>query len=152
MGARAHGPFVVLIGESGVGKSTVGVRLAGKLGGPRLTRDDFDNGWRDLYWVLDHSDNAVVECVRIPRALRERMEERDAALIELTVSDRTRLERLQAREVDPDDVEMLYRVRKGPNSYDRHVEPDLSVQTDQDPAVVADEIAERYRVISVGSL
>jgi predicted kinase len=152
MGTRATGPFVVLIGESGVGKSTVGVRLAGKLAGARLTRDDFDNGWRDLYSVLDYSENAVVECVRIPRALRERMQDRDAVLVELTVSDKTRLERLQAREVDPDDVEMLYRVRKGPNSYDRHVEPDMSLQTDQDPGAVADEIAGRVRRHSVGSL
>jgi len=152
MGARAKGPFVVLIGESGVGKSTVGVRLAGKLAGPRLTRDDFDNGWRDLYPVLDHSENAVVECVRIPQALRQRMEDREAVLVELTVSDKTRLERLQAREVDAEDVEMLFRVRKGPNSYDRHVEPDMSLETDRDPGVVAEEIAGRVRRLSVGSL
>jgi predicted kinase len=152
MGPRATGPFVVLIGESGVGKSTVGVRLAGKLSSQRLSRDDFDYGWRDLYSALDRIENAVVECVRIPRALAHRMEDRDAVLVELTLDNKTRLQRLEAREVDPDDIEMLFKVRKGPNAYDRHIEPDLSISTDQDASEVAEQIAGRVRKLAVASL
>ena len=149
---RATGPFTVLIGESGVGKSTVGHRLASKLNGARVCRDDFDYGWRDVYRVLDYTETAVVECVRIPRALRERMEERGAVLVELTLDNETRRKRLEQREVDEDDIDMLFRIRPGPNAYDRHVEPDLRIDTDQDPSEIANQIANRVRKVSMGSL
>jgi predicted kinase len=152
MGTRATGPFTVLIGESGVGKSTVGHRLASKLNGTRLCRDDFDYGWRDVYFVLDFTETAVVECVRIPRALRERMEDRGAVLVELVLDNQTRRERLEQREVDEDDIDMLFRIRPGPNAYDTHVEPDLVVNTDQNPDAIADQIAKRVRKVSIGSL
>jgi predicted kinase len=152
MGTRAPGPFTVLIGESGVGKSTIGARLAGTLGTSRLSRDDFDYGWRDLYRVLDYTEAAIVECVRIPQSLRHRMEDRDAVLVELVLDNQTRRERLEQREVDEDDIDMLFRIRPGPNAYDRHVEPDMTLDTDQDPGAVADQIANRVQKLSVGSL
>ena len=152
MGTRATGPFTVLIGESGVGKSTIGARLAGTLGTSRLSRDDFDYGWRDLYRVLDYTEAAIVECVRIPQSLRHRMEDRDAVLVELVLDNQTRRERLEQREVDEDDIDMLFRIKPGPNAYDRHVEPDMTLNTDQNPGAVADQIAKRVRSVSVGSL
>ena len=151
-GVKATGPFIVLIGESGVGKTTIGELVARKLNGARLARDDFDYGWRGLYPILDHTEHAVVECVKIPRGLRWRMTEREAVLVELTVSNETRLHRLQERERDPDDVEMLYRVKPGPNAYERHIEPDLTIETDADPGDVAAQICERARPVSVGTL
>ena len=152
MGARAHGPFVVLIGESGVGKTTVADRVAAKLNATALARDDFDYGWRDLYPVLDHREEAVVECVRIPGALLKRMRERNAILVELRLDNETRRQRLEAREVDPDDADMLFRIRPGKNAYEEHVEPDLVLDTSGDPDEVAAQICERARRLSVGTL
>ena len=152
MGARAHSPFVVLIGESGVGKTTVANRLAAKLNATALARDDFDYGWRDLYPILDHSQDAVVECVRIPRALLRRMRERDAMLVELRLDNEVRRERLEAREPDPDDADMLFRIRPGKNAYEEHVEPDLVLDTSGDPDDVAVQIYERARRLTVGSV
>jgi 5-methylcytosine-specific restriction protein A len=152
MGARADGPFVVLIGESGVGKTTVGDRVAAKLNGMRMARDDFDYGWRDLYPVLDHTERAVVECVRIPGALVRRIRERNALLVELRLDNDVRRQRLEAREVDPDDADMLFRIRPGKNAYEQHLEPDLVVDTAGDPDDVAKRICERARPLSVGTL
>ena len=152
MGARAHTPFVVLIGESGVGKTTVANRLAAKLNATALARDDFDYGWRDLYPVLDHSQDAVVECVRIPRALLRRMRERDAILVELRLDNDARRKRLEAREVDPDDADMLFRIRPGKNAYEEHVEPDLVLDTSGEPDDVAAQIADRARRLTITSL
>jgi ribose 1,5-bisphosphokinase PhnN len=152
MGARAAGPFVVLIGESGVGKTTVGTRVASKLNGMRVCRDDFDYGWRDVYPVLDHTENAVVECVRIPRALLRRMRERHAMLVELQLDNESRRQRLEAREVDPDDADMLFRVRPGKNAYEEHVEPDLVLDTAGDLEEIAAQICERARRLTFGSL
>ena len=152
MGARAHTSFVVLIGESGVGKTTVASRLAAKLNATALARDDFDYGWRDLYPVLDHSQDAVVECVRIPRALLRRMRERDAILVELKLDNDLRRKRLEAREVDPDDADMLFRIRPGKNAYEEHVEPDLVLDTSGEPDDVAALIADRARRLTITSL
>ena len=152
MGARAHGPFVVLIGESGVGKTTIGKRVASKLNGMRVCRDDFDYGWRDVYPVLDHTETAVVECVKIPRALLRRMRERHAMLIELTLDNEARRKRLEAREVDPDDADMLFRIRPGKNAYEEHIEPDLVFDTAGDPDDVAAQICERARRLTIGTL
>jgi hypothetical protein len=80
------------------------------------------------------------------------MEDRDAVLVELVLDNQTRRERLEQREVDEDDIDMLFRIKPGPNAYDRHVEPDMTLDTDQDPGAVADQIAKRVRSVSVGSL
>ena len=152
MGARAHGPFVVLIGESGVGKTTIGELVARHLEGVRLARDDFDYGWRDLYPVLDRSERAVVECVKIPRGLRWRMGEREAVLVELRVNPDTRFERLRQREVDVEDAEMLFQVKPGKNAYEQHIDPDLVLETHADPAEIATQICERVRPLTVGTL
>ena len=152
IGTRATGPFVVLIGESGVGKTTIGHQVSRKLNAARVCRDDFDYGWRDVYPVLDYTENAVVECVKIPRGLRRRMTERSAVLVQLVVDNEVRRKRLEAREVDPDDADMLFRVRPGPNSYDQHLEPDLVLDTSGDSAEIATQICERVRRLSVGTL
>jgi 5-methylcytosine-specific restriction protein A len=152
MGARADGPFVVLIGESGVGKTTVGDRVAAKLNGMRMARDDFDYGWRDLYPVLDHTEHAVVECVRIPGALVRRIRERSALLVELRLDNEVRRQRLEAREVDPDDADMLFRIRPGKNAYEQHLDPDLVLETSGDPEDVAAEICKRAQRLTVGTL
>jgi len=102
--------------------------------------------------VLDYTEDAVVECVRIPRALLRRMRERGAMLVELTLDNEARRKRLEAREVDPDDADMLFRVRPGPNAYDQHVDPDMVVDTAGDSDEIAAAICERARRLTVGTL
>ena len=73
-------------------------------------------------------------------------------LVELRLDNEVRRQRLEAREVDPDDADMLFRVRPGKNAYERHVEPDLVVDTRANPDDVAADIADRARRLTITSL
>jgi len=115
--------------------------LAPKLDAASIGIDDFDGGWPRLLGCLDLSRRAVVECVRIHSALRRRMRERGATLVELTASPQVQSERLLARGEASEVV--AERIGPRPPGYDDDLRSDLTVDTgDRDPEQVAALIAE----------
>ena len=150
-GARATGPFIILAGESGVGKTTIREQLARKLNAPTMGPDDYDGGWRELYDDLDYAEAAIVECVRLPYGLRRKMKEREAKVVELKAPAEVRERRLQGRG-EPDDVIDQLMVPSGGLGYEDHIEPDLVLNTDRPAEDVAAEIVERLVALPVGSV
>lgn len=143
-GKRGTDRFTIIAGPSGVGKSTIRGTLASKLHAVALGPDDFDNGWATVYQILDRSDAAVVECVRIPYGLRRRMTDRGATIVLLTAPDSVRRERLEQRGEPPDQLEDML-VWSGSLGYEDHVEPDMTIETTRDPDQIAAELADKLR-------
>ena len=88
---------VVIAGASGVGKTAVRERLAPKLGAASFGPDDFKGDWPALLNALDYEGLAVVECCKVPAALRKRLVPGESLVVELTASPETRERRLAER-------------------------------------------------------
>ena len=76
--------IVVLVGPSGVGKTEVRKVLAPRLNYASLGPDDFMERWQTLLIRLDATPHAVIECVKIHKGLRQRMNQRGTTVVELT--------------------------------------------------------------------
>jgi hypothetical protein len=139
-GARATEPFVILAGRSGTGKTTVGVKLASRLGMAFMGPDDFDEGWTGLYDLLDYTDRAIVECVKIPYGLRRKMKERGATVIDLVASAEVRQQRLIDRGEPDENINWLLRPR-GSLGYEEFIEPDIKLDASGTVDEAVDELA-----------
>ncbi|KHL15811.1 gluconokinase [Mumia flava] len=115
-------PLVVVMGVSGVGKSTVGQALATRLGVPYADGDDFHppenvaamaagrpltdaerEPWLDTVgaWLADHvGSGAVVSCSALRRRYRDRLRAAapDCVFLSLQASRDVLLERMRTRE------------------------------------------------------
>lgn len=139
-------PFVVICGLSGVGKSTILEQVASRLDARPLARDDFDS-WPHLLEQLDQTRHAVVECVRLHRALRRRIRERSAIIVELTAPTWLLRERLTRRGEDAETVRSRLAEVDAPIAYDDDLTAHASFDTsDIEPDTLADQIAALIRV------
>lgn len=152
MGTRATKPFIILVGESGTGKTTIAKHLGKLLNATPMGPDDFDVRWAGVYSLLDYTEKAIVECVRLPYGLQDRMADRGAFVVELLLDEAKRRQRLEGREIDQADVEQLMRPNRNKLGYDNAIEPDLVMDTDPGAAQVAKEIAVKAADHTVGIL
>ena len=101
-GSKARGrtwkdSIVVLIGESGSGKSSVRKELAPRIGYTSLGPDDFMGRWDTLLVRLDAVPHAVVECVRPHTGLKARMKSRRTTVVRLSAPKPTLIDRMVDR-------------------------------------------------------
>jgi len=97
---------VVLCGFSGVGKTTLGKKLAAALAAPLVAPDDFPDRWGGVFRQLDHDPACIVECNRLHRRLRDRIHGgAEAVVIELTAPIEVQRERLEERGESPETIE-----------------------------------------------
>lgn len=134
-------PFVVLCGPSGVGKSTLRQLLAEKTGAVSLGPDDFEGDWSAVYSALDRADRAIVECCRLPRALRDRAQKRGARIIELSAPEQVRMRRLIDRGETPTAVRSRLAEDTGGLGYEDEVMPNLTLDATEDPEALASTLA-----------
>lgn len=134
-------PFVILCGLSGTGKSTILEQLAQRLDARPLARDDYET-WAHLLEHLDQTRHAVVECVRIHSALRRRVRERGATIIELTAPTWLLRERLTRRGEPGEVVRSRLAEADAPIGYEDDLVADHRFETGEiDPDELADRIA-----------
>lgn len=133
-------PFVILVGQAGVGKSAIRKHLAPLLDAVALGPDDFSSDWPALYARLDQSPHAVVECCIVPGRLAERAEQRGVFIVELTLSDSMRRDRLEQRGHAPEAIQtfMAQTRRLG---YEHPVYADLTLDAGANPQQTALTIA-----------
>jgi broad-specificity NMP kinase len=125
---------IVLGGKSGVGKTTVRNDLAHILGAMSLGPDDFDGDWREVYQRLDGASGypVIVECCRLPRGLRERLQGRVSIIIELVASRDTQRQRLEDQGLPPEIiVERL--AEEGGLGYEEEARPTVTIDTTDTP-------------------
>lgn len=130
--------LVVLAGKRGVGKSTVRRILVERLGMTPLGPDDHCHRWDWVIRQVDCNRRPLVECCKVPRALRARMDTR-ATLVELTASpDEQRRRLIRRGELDEAD---RWVAEDGPLGYESRITPDFSVDsTDLTPEETAEQI------------
>jgi ribose 1,5-bisphosphokinase PhnN len=88
---------LILVGPSGVGKSTIRELVAARLDAESLGPDDFPAGWREVNRRLDRAEVAVVEACRIPDSVGRRVLDRGGLVVRLTAPRRVREQRLRDR-------------------------------------------------------
>jgi 5-methylcytosine-specific restriction protein A len=137
-------PFVVLIGESGTGKTAVRDYLAEYLRVATFGPDDFTSGWDGVWPGLDAAARAVVECVALHSQLRRRVRDRNAVLVRLEAESYVRRDRLNER----GETDAWVRKLLEPAGYGEDVPPDLTVDTtarspSETATVVGEWISER---------
>jgi len=139
-GKRATSPFIVIAGGPGVGKTAVRDILASRLHAVALGPDD--TTWPGLYDILDRSEQAIVECVRMPHALLRKMEQRGATVIELYAPIEVRRERLLGRGETRHWVERVLKER-APLAYGQDVPVDIEVEALPPAEVIAEGLYRR---------
>lgn len=138
-GRSKTGTFIVLVGKSGTGKSSVRAELAPRLGYVSLGPDDFMGRWDTLIPRLDQVPHAVVECVRVNDRLLDRIRSRKATVVSLTAPQPLIEKRLSKRGEVRDTIEERLRQSQGSN-----IRPDHVVPTEnRTPLEVAEEVMER---------
>lgn len=132
--------LVVLVGHAGVGKTTVGKRLAACLGVPLTGPDDYPDRWAGLARRLAgelQGRGAVVECCRIHGILKAALGN-GGRVVHLTLDEEERQRRLISR----GDVALaLTAAPYAGIDYDGTVAPDLVESTTDDPDDVAQRLA-----------
>jgi len=134
-------PFLLLVGQAGVGKSTVRKHLVPMLNATDLGPDDFDGDWREVYEHLDRSPYAIVECCKVPGKLSRIARERGAYIVELTCPDPIRRARLDQRKYSPEAIRTLMAQTKR-LGYEQVVRANLTIDTSGDPKQIAQTIAD----------
>lgn len=136
-------PFLILVGLAGVGKSTVRKHLVPLLNANGLGPDDYDGNWREVYEHLDRSPKAVVECCVVPGALSRKVIERGAYIVNLTLDNHTRRQRLSPRKYSPETINAF--MAEAPRlGYEQEVRADLTLDTSTDSQQLARTIAQGW--------
>ena len=140
-GIRNNGHIIILAGKPGVGKSEVRRELAAILNIPSLGPDDFTDRWRGVLTELDRCPQAIVECNRLPRGLRDRAKKRGATIIHLILPDRTRKQRLYQK-LPPSIANKRFYEQEHSLGYEDWIDPDLTLDTTGPPKQTATRIAD----------
>lgn len=135
-------PFLILVGQAGVGKSTIRKHLVPMLNANDLGPDDYDGNWKEVYEQLDHSPRAIVECCVVPGALSRKAKDRGAFIVELTLPDTLRRARLSTRKYSPEGIRILMAQTRR-LGYEQVVHADLILDTSGDPYSIAQTINKR---------
>jgi ribose 1,5-bisphosphokinase PhnN len=91
--------LVILVGRSGVGKTCISDYLGPLLMMEAVGPDDHRDRWEHVYKITDQGP-CIVECCKIPRALRRIMRYRPWFVVELTAPDAVLRERLHRAGLD----------------------------------------------------
>jgi hypothetical protein len=137
------GHRVILVGATGVGKTTIRHPLAERLGVRSLGPDDFPNRWDDIYWQMDRYP-FVLECCMIPRAVRKRLDGRET-IVELVAAECVRHERLVLQGIDADTIQQRLSQATGRLGYQDAIIPHLTLDTSGAAMPLVDEIADFVR-------
>lgn len=128
--------LLIIVGKPGVGKTAVRDLVAEQMGLTPLGPDDHPSRWDWVIRQVDCNPRPLVECCKVPRSLRARMDTR-ATLVELVASEEAQRHRLQQQGLDTETVQRRL-TEDGAIGYEIRLTPNLTVDvTDLSPQQAA---------------
>jgi hypothetical protein len=134
--------LVIIAGAAGVGKTAVRHELYGRLRWPTFGPDDFPYRWNDIYPKMDRPGPCVIECCKVPRAVRERMATRESVVIELRAPEAVRRSRLAHQGLRAKVMADRLAEGEGDLGYQDPLEPDLQLDATGPPGEMVDQIVD----------